>query len=251
MTNHRVSIGVFDSGHGGLDILRELMASVVGDYSYYADTRYLPYGSLEKEKIVERSIEVCDELIKTRGCDLIVVACNTATAYSIDALRQTFTIPFVGVEPYLNYVNKVAATGTFGALVTPNTHNSERFKNLKKLRDPEGKIPILALEKLAPLVEEFLVHKDREALLKELEAIFSEHLPLNWESTILGCTHYPLIAPELSQVLKTQCVSPTKAVVEQVLRLIALSKGELSQSFSYFNSKQEKWREATLTEFLG
>lgn len=250
-----ISLGLFDSGHGGLDILRSLRKKGDFDLSYIADLKFHPYGKKSVDEIVERSLSLCKTLLGEKDCDLIVVACNTATAHAIDELRKTFDVPFVGVEPYLNYINKVPKDhlkkGEVGALVTPNTLNSLRFERLKELRDPDDLISVLAFEELAPLVETYLHDFDDQTLKKALEKIFHSYLPLGWKETILGCTHYPLIQNFLEDLLKTTCVSPTPQVVEQVFRVLEWApKESLREDFDYWNTQESNWRKASLRDFF-
>ncbi len=252
------TIGLFDSGHGGLDLLRTLRKTSEFDLLYIADLKFHPYGKMSIPQIKERSHFLCQELLKKGPCDLIAVACNTATAHAIDDLRKDFSVPFVGVEPYLNYINKAPLEhlqrGGVGALVTPNTLNSDRFKRLKEEKDPNDLVSVLALEELAPLVEDFLTHKDEDLLVDQLKELFRNDLPLNWQETILGCTHYPLISIQLEKVLNTRCISPTPQVVEHIFRLL-LEKPTVSpvisrQDFDYWNTLEGSWRKALLEDFF-
>lgn len=248
-------VGFFDSGHGGLEILRESLDRHNGEFFYIADELYHPYGKMELSELQRRCLDLTDLLVNELKCDVIVLACNTATAYAIDVLRQQFKLPFVGVEPYLNYISTVApekvAAKRVGALVTPNTLKAPRFKELKQKIDPNDLVSVVALGELAPLIEEFMRERDPKTFEEKLSHLFKPLLPLHWEETILGCTHYPLIKDYLEKILKTRCVSPTKAVVDQLIRVAPIGdKERVSGHFQFLNTVSGKWREALITEFL-
>ncbi len=106
-----MKIGVFDSGVGGLIILKEIMSLIPkAEYFYIADDLHVPYGTKGRDFIVERSKYCVDEL-REKGCELVVVACNTATASAIEDLRKTYAIPFVGIEPDLNFLSREKIEG--------------------------------------------------------------------------------------------------------------------------------------------
>lgn len=225
---------------------------------YIADLAYMPYGDLGADQITKRCEEMTEELVRRWNVDLVVVACNTATAYAIENLRKSFTLPFIGVEPYLNYINKVERSEIenhhVGALVTPATLKAPRFLELKKVKDPDGLIEVMAPEKLATKIEELIFHQDRERFKKDLQGIFKNYLPLTWEKMILGCTHYPLVKDELEEIIGALCISPTQSVVEQIMRVLKRSdipdKKLRDIHFSYWNTQEKDWRKASLSEFL-
>ena len=250
-----LKIGFFDSGHGGLDILREAMSRFGADYYFIGDRANHPYGALPIEVLHQRCVELSRILIEEKNCELIVVACNTATAYAIDHLRENFKVPFVGVEPYLNYINRAApekvAHGQVGALVTPNTLKSKRFKELKEQKDPRGLVHAVALAELAPAIEDFVFHRDGVVFEKKLVEIFEGHDFSAWQEAILGCTHYPLVTNHIEKLLNVVGISPTKAIVDQMLRVIGTSEIPSGQEkFWYCDTSNGDWREALMSEFL-
>jgi glutamate racemase len=263
-----LKIGFFDSGHGGLDILSEALTRFEAEYFFIGDRAYHPYGALSIEKLHDRCRELTETLVQEKSCELIVVACNTATAYAVDFLRGHFEVPFVGVEPYLNYINHAGemalAKGQVGALVTPNTLRSKRFKELKEAKDPNNLVEALALAELAPAIESFVFHRDAALFETKLKEIFVDQKLLGWKEAILGCTHYPLVAKHLEATLGIKCISPTVAIVDQMLRVIesmeidkieatksvSSPKKVINRSFQYCDTKTNIWREALMEEFL-
>lgn len=250
-------IGFFDSGHGGLDILQAAMREIQGEYFFIADEKFHPYGAMEIESLLKRCHDLTNELIHSQGCELVVIACNTATVYAIEELRKNFDKPFVGVEPYLNYINHaegdLVKEGSVGALVTPNTMRSQRFEKLKKEKDPQDLVHVEAISELAPAIEGFIHHRDEARFQSELEAMIVGRDFSSWQETILGCTHYPLVSRHLEKALSTKCVSPTPAIIRQMHRILK-HQGPVEkldqESFQYWNTQKTKWQEAALSQFI-
>ena len=122
-------IGIFDSGVGGLSIWKDINQLLPNETTIYiADSSNAPYGEKSKEKITELSIKNT-ELLLAQNCKLIVVACNTATTNSIDKLRKTYAIPFIGIEPATKHAAINTKTGKIGILATKGTLASELFLN--------------------------------------------------------------------------------------------------------------------------
>lgn len=248
-------IGLFDSGIGGFSVLSELLEQMpTADFFYYSDDAHAPYGPKSDEYITERAFVITDELIKQK-VDLIVVACNTATASSIDTLRKKYSeMTFVGVEPYLNAYYKIPEKGKMAVLTTESTGRSERFKRLKERLDPEGHIDHFALKKLAKNVENFYndisfepqFDRDLEEELKPLQNQGYTH-------AILGCTHYPLVRRKIEQILKLTAVSPCRHVAQRVVELSKdkINEGKLSETFHFYSSSNNQWVSKKRNEFLG
>ncbi len=168
--NRSVKIGLFDSGIGGFSILQELFTIFKNaDYFYYSDDAFAPYGPRSDQEITQRAYIITEELLK-KNVDLIVIACNTATASSIDDLRIKYpTIPFVGVEPYLNaYYKMPDGEKKVMVLTTESTGKSERFKRLKSRLDPDSNIDHYSLKNLAKLVESFYYQSTDQKKFREL-----------------------------------------------------------------------------------
>ncbi len=256
-------IGIFDSGHGGLDLLQHLATRHIDwTFKYVADLGFMPYGNKSPELIVERCLKISQILID-QGCDAIIVACNTATAVAIETMRDRFSLPIIGIEPYLNYINKAPAkefnNGELGALVTANTGQSLRFKKLKELRDPLGLVKVEIIEALAPLVEQLIANKDLNDFKEKLRAILSPVSQHGWKEVILGCTHYPLISEFISTELGVSCISPTQYVALQLESRLGQLIGVEQPSnyrdctFDYLNThsgNQTQWSEQKMSDFL-
>lgn len=261
------SIGIFDSGHGGLDILQFLsQAHPDWNFHYVADLLVMPYGNKPLELIQKR----CHEIIhwfEQRGCDAVVMACNTATAMAIDKMREEFSLPIIGIEPYLNYINKAPEKDfqneRLGALVTPNTFESQRFKSLLELRDPLQLVKVETIFELAPLVESLISNRDLPQFKERLLELLSPLKKYRWREVILGCTHYPLIGEFIEEVLEAKCISPTEYVAAQLENRLQWNRDQRSptssntaaptikdQEFEYRNTLTEKWEYKKISDFL-
>lgn len=214
-------LGIFDSGIGGMSVVAALARQVQGPCYYVADTAYGPYGPRHKEYILERAMTITQQLVNWQ-CSLVVVACNTATAAAIKELREKFTLPIVGVEPYLNFLHKTVLPpqAKLGALMTPATCASEKYQQLKQKLDPQHKIQDFALPRLASLIEKAV---DQNYSASAVAAIKEELKPLQGQGLthlILGCTHYPLISALIEDFLAVTCVGPSKAIAQHTCDLL-------------------------------
>lgn len=193
-------IGVFDSGVGGFTVLRELRDLLPGaPLRYLADTAYAPYGSRSPEEIRERSLAIAAHLIE-RGAELVVVACNTATAHAIDALRARWPhLPFVGTEPGIKPAVAATRNRRIGLLATPATAASARLQALIA-RHAEG--CQVVVQGCAGIVDHIEAGDLNGVALRGLVQQYCEPLRVaGVDTALLGCTHYPLIAPRWQAAL--------------------------------------------------
>lgn len=248
-------IGVFDSGIGGFSVLSELIEVFPeAEFFYYSDDAHAPYGPKSDEYITERTYVITDELI-SKGAQMIVVACNTATASSIDALRAKYPqMTFVGVEPYLNAYYKETAPSKMAVLTTESTGKSERFKRLKERLDPKGFIDHYSLKNLARMVEQLYYDPKYEAEFDRL--LEAELAPLKGQGythAILGCTHYPLVKDKIESVLKLKTLYPDPYVAGRV-RELSVAPGEVltpgSESFNFYSSSKPEWVKKSRRDFI-
>jgi glutamate racemase len=193
-TNTGANIGVFDSGVGGFTVLRELRALLpTASLRYLADTAYAPYGNLSPEDIRARSFAITEHLIE-QGAALIVVACNTATAHAIEALRAHWpALPFVGTEPGIKPAVAATRNGRIGLLATPATAASARLRALIERHIGDREVVVQGCPGIVDRIEA------GDLGSAELRALVERHCaPLHAagvDTALLGCTHYPLIEP--------------------------------------------------------
>ncbi|MFN3304737.1 MAG: glutamate racemase [Roseateles sp.] len=190
----RREIGVFDSGVGGFTVLRELRKLLPhARLRYLADTAYAPYGSRSPEEIRARSLAITEHLI-AQGAQLVVVACNTATAHAIETLRTRWpALPFVGTEPGIKPAVAMTRNGRIGLLATPATAASARLQALIERHAKGCEVVVRG----CPGVVEHIEAGDLDSAA--LRQLVDEHCtPLRAagiDTALLGCTHYPLIEP--------------------------------------------------------
>jgi glutamate racemase len=190
----RREIGVFDSGVGGFTVLRELRTLLPhARLRYLADTAYAPYGSRAPEEIRARSFAITEHLI-AQGAQLIVIACNTATAHAIDALRQQWpAVPFVGTEPGIKPAVAASTNGRIGLLATPATARSARLHALIERHAAGHEVTVQGCAGVVDHIEA------GDLGSPELQALVARHcaplLEAGIDTALLGCTHFPLIEP--------------------------------------------------------
>ena len=190
------NIGIFDSGIGGITVLNEIIKLLPNEnYIYYSDSINNPYGDKKDSKIKD----ICDNIVKMlidRNCKIIVVACNTASARTVDYLRDKYKdIKFIAIEPAYKMVHDFAIDRPTLVMATKGTIESERFNLLLKKYDNK-KTYLLSCVGLADIIEE----GNKEQIKKYLEDNLKEYKG-KVQNVVLGCTHYPLIKEEIKQVL--------------------------------------------------
>jgi glutamate racemase len=249
MKSTEEKIGVFDSGIGGFSILSEIMGKIPSiGIDYISDDAFAPYGEKSDDKIIKRS-ELITEILQNRGCSLIVVACNSATAAAIESLRLKYQeTPFVGVEPYinvLNHTNLIPCIRKAAVITTELTGNSRKFAALKTRIDSAGAIDHIITPGLATIVEEILETGFTETLQKKLKLELNPLKLLDLSHLILGCTHYPLIARLIEEELNVATVSSGPFVANRVKDLLSVSGEGSCPSFSFLSTRSMIWEERT------
>ncbi len=192
-------IALFDSGVGGLSVLRHLKRLLPGEkFLYYGDSANAPYGDRSKEQIRAMALGVAERLAK-RGIKALVVACNTATAAAISELRAAYPqLIVVGIEPALKLACDCFPQGTIGVLATEATLHLERFDQLMHTVCREATVIKLPAPGLVELIEAGKGEgEEAQALLRPLLAPWADKL----DAVVLGCTHYPFAAKALSACL--------------------------------------------------
>lgn len=189
-------LGVFDSGLGGLSVVREIRTMLPSeDLLYYADNAYCPYGVRDRQEIQERTVLI-SRLLLDRGAKSIVVACNTASAMAIEHLRDVFPgIAFVGLEPAVKPAAKLTRTMKVGVLATPRTVAGERLRWLIETHANGVEVRTVAATGLVELVEEGVLAG--EPVVKVLRPLLDPMLAAGVDVVVLGCTHYPFLRPEI------------------------------------------------------
>ena len=215
-------IGIYDSGLGGLTVWREVRRALPGEsLVYLGDGKNCPYGSRPREEIVQLADEAVGALV-ARGCKMIVVACNTATAAAIDFLRDKYApLPIVGMEPAVKPACLATKSGVVGVLATERSLDGDLFRRTAA-RYGEG-IEVVAVPGTG-FVE--LVENDREATPEAENIVRQAVAPMltrGADQIVLGCTHYPFLLPVLQHIVEGRGVSvidPSPAVARRVVELL-------------------------------
>ena len=224
----RASIGVFDSGFGGLTVLKELIGHTHdADYLYFGDTARLPYGSKSAETVARYALGAC-HFLEGQGAQLLVIACNTATALALDRISAAAQVPVIGVvEPGAECASVASRSRKVVVLATEATVSSHAYEKALRTCGIEAREKACPL--LVPLVEEGWVdHPVTEQVARiYLSEAFNDH---SADVLLLGCTHYPLLRPLLRRVAPpdVMIVDSAESTATAVSKKLAL--GPLPQS---------------------
>jgi glutamate racemase len=194
-------IGVFDSGLGGLTVVREMIARMPSErFIYVGDSGHAPYGAHSEAEILGFSEGISRFLLSRYHCRGLVIACNTATAAAADSLRSTLSVPVVGMEPAVKPAAAVTKTGKVGILATVGTLSSARFAALLTRYEGDGSVEFLMQP--CPGLPEAVEEGRTDA--PETRALVEQYVrPLLAEGAdtlVLGCTHYPVLRPLIAKV---------------------------------------------------
>jgi glutamate racemase len=218
-------VGIFDSGLGGLSILRHIRAQLPHEHLLYvADTGFAPYGDKSEHVVAERSLAVARFLVE-RGAKAIVVACNTATISAVKLMRASFPdLPIVGVEPGLKPAAAATRTGKVGVLATERTLAGAKFLQLRD-QVTEATGAQFLLQPCRGLVDKIELG-DTEGTLQLLHRYVTPLLDAGADTLVLGCTHYPLVQAAIEDVIASTgareiaLVDTGEAVARQLVRLL-------------------------------
>ncbi|MFV0290152.1 MAG: glutamate racemase [Mangrovibacterium sp.] len=265
---NKQAIGVFDSGYGGLTVLRELVAQLpTHDFIYLGDNARAPYGTRSFEVIYEYTLQAVNELFN-RGCELVILACNTASAKALRTIQQN-DLPRIAphkrvlgvIRPSIEFVSEQSKTGHVGVLATSGTVVSEsypiefkkwsngRISNCAQHACPMW-VPIIENNEINTLGAQYFIARDLNVLLEKDPLI---------DQLILGCTHYPLLIEQIKKELGNRSIN----VVEQG-KVVALSLVNYLQrhpdmdarisrnsTIEYLTTEQASLFESRAQNFLG
>lgn len=194
-------IGVIDSGVGGLTVAYELMRQLPKErLLYFGDTLRCPYGSRSKEEVKQFTLEIVSFLIK-QNVKMIVIACNTATAFALDALKKKFTIPIIGViQPGARAAIKHTKNNQIGVLGTEGTISSNEYPKALQQINQHLHVISLACPSFVPLVEQGIVSGPQAKRVVK-ETLLPLKKKTNIDTLVLGCTHYPLLEQIIQQIM--------------------------------------------------
>jgi glutamate racemase len=214
-------IGVFDSGIGGLTVAHEIMRQLPREsVMYFGDTARVPYGPKSPETVRRYSREIAG-FLASEGVKGIVIACNTATAHALTALRAEMDLPVIGViEPGARAAVRATRSGHIGIIGTAGTIKSGAYERAIRELDPNARTTAKPCPLLVPLIEEGWTDHEATRLVAEeyLEPLMREHI----DTLVLGCTHYPLLKPLLSEVLgpEVQLIDSAEQTAAETARVL-------------------------------
>lgn len=191
-------IGIFDSGIGGLTVLKKIIEKLPNEeYIYYADTDNVPYGTKPKEEVREYIREAVEFLI-SRNVKAIVIACNTATSIAVEDLRKKYTIPIIGIEPAAKPAVENRGKKRVLIMATPTTIKEEKLKDLLKHLNATEYVDLVAMPRLVEFAEkeDFKSNEVKGYIEEELKDYNLE----DYSELVLGCTHFPFFKEILAEI---------------------------------------------------
>lgn len=237
-------IGLFDSGSGGLSVLREIVRLLPDEkYVYYSDNAHCPYGEKSPEYIRERCREIV-RLLLDKGADIIVVACNTATAAAIQVLREEFPVRFIGMEPAVKPAALGTRTGVVGVLATAGTLKGSKYLTTKGNFEDGCTIVEHVGQGFVELVENG--NLKGEAAEEVVRTSLQPLLDAGADTIVLGCTHYPFLLPVLRKLAGpgVRFIDPAPAVARHLIYVMVqerlLSEREATRALAKVIELAEK-----------
>jgi glutamate racemase len=255
------TILVFDSGLGGLTVLREVVAARAdAHYVYVADDAFFPYGHHGEDEIIARVVPLMGQLIGTHDPDLVVIACNTASTLVLSHLRAVYSVPFVGTVPAIKPACAQSKTRRVSVLGTKGTVKREYTKALIRDFAQGCEVTLVGSPELASLAERELGgHEISDgAILAELVPCFvgdAADAGARTDIVVLACTHYPLLLDRMKRLAPwpVEWIDPAPAIARRVSELLGASEGGIAESGAemIFTSNRVHGLGATLTPFFG
>lgn len=221
-TDPHAPVGIFDSGLGGLSVLRAVRSALPDEaLLYVADSLYAPYGERDDDFITDRTLAIGEWLV-SRGAKALVVACNTATAQSIAVARERLTIPVIGVEPGIKPAALLSQTRVVGVLATAATLRSPRFQSLLDRHAGDCHFMPQAGHGLVQAVERCDI--DTPDVIALLRGYIQPMLDANADTLVLGCTHYPFLVDAIRSITGTSLalIDTSVAIARQLERQLEL-----------------------------
>ena len=244
MLDCRAPVAVFDSGLGGISVLRELVRTLPREnYLYFGDSLHAPYGTKTPQEVITLSLQAADRLL-SQGAKALVVACNTATSAAIRTLRKTYPeLAIVGTEPAIKPAVERHPGGRILMLATAMTVQEEKFQRLKAQYDDQAQIIPIACSGLMEYVEQGILRgaEVEGYLLDKLEP----YLKVPIDAVVLGCTHYPFLRGAIRRIVgrRPEIIDGSIGIARQLERRLEeqglLNPGDVSGKVEFQNSLDE------------
>jgi glutamate racemase len=255
------TILVFDTGLGGLTVLREIVkVRPDAHYVYVADDAFFPYGNLSEDRIIARAVPLMGELIAAHGPDLVVIACNTVSTLVMSHLRENYRVPFVGTVPAIKPACAQSKTKRVSVLGTRGTVNREYTRALIRDFAQGCEVTLVGSAELASLAEAALRGldvSDRD-IAAEIAPCFigeNEEESARTDTVVLACTHYPLLMDRLVRLAPwpVDWIDPAPAIARRVTDLLGPAGGDADHAGAemIFTSGRPHRLKRALTPFFG
>jgi len=234
-------IGILDSGLGGLSVFNEIRTRMPDeDIIYIGDSAWCPYGPRSTKEIQRRVFIITDYLI-AQGCKIIVIACNSATIAAIEALRATYPLPFVGMEPAVKPAAGITETGTIGVMATEASIAGEKFHKL--VHDHAHSHGVTVITRPCPNFVHLVEHGDLDSPIAQ-RIVEEETIPLieaGADVLVLGCTHYPFLRPLIQTAAgeKIKILDTGNAVARHVKELLTEKSDHNTPSYRIFTTGEK------------
>jgi glutamate racemase len=258
MMPSRQTILVFDTGLGGLTVLREVVrARPDARYVYVADDEYFPYGHRSEEEIIARVVPLFGELIRTHSPDLVVIACNTASTLVLSHLRAAYDVPFVGTVPAIKPACAGSTSRRVSVLGTRGTVRREYTQKLIRDFSAGCEVTLVGSAELASLAEAALRGSEvSDAVLHaEIAPCFVEDGTARTDTIVLACTHYPLLLDRLVRLAPwpVDWIDPAPAIARRVVDLLGPARGDAAAADAemIFTSGRPQLLSEALAPFFG
>ncbi|MDD5108150.1 MAG: glutamate racemase [Candidatus Omnitrophica bacterium] len=249
------SIGVFDSGVGGLTVAREIIRQLPNEnIVYFGDTARVPYGIKSPQTVIRFSIENILFLLK-QDVKLICVACNTASSFALPVIKNHFRAPIIGViTPGVREAVYASQNKRIGVIGTKGTIKSRTYEIEIKQLDPKAKVTVVACPLFVPFVEEGWL--SGEVVLSVAKEYLKPLREAGVDTVILGCTHYPLLKPVIQEILgkNVTLIDSAKQVAFEVKKILAsedmLNRGK-GGKHKFYVSDNPEWFSSLAQRFMG
>lgn len=247
-TVSKAPIGVFDSGVGGLTVVKEIMNQIPGEsIVYFGDTARVPYGSKSKATITGYTRQIV-KFLQAQNVKAIVIACNTASAFALETVSAEIDIPMIGViKPGAVMAARTTKNGRIGVIATEGTIQSRIYNDYLSATNPQVRVFGKACPLFVPLVEEGWV--DDPVTMEVAKRYISELMPFDIDTLVLGCTHYPLLRNTIQKVVGDQVMLVNPALeTAKSLKEFLTNEGLLNESGQtehhfYVSDGAEKFRQ--------
>lgn len=248
-----MSIGIFDSGIGGLTVLREAIRLMPNeDYLYYADTKHVPYGTKPKDEVRGYIFDAAD-FFESQGVGALVVACNTATSIAINDLRERYSFPIIGMEPAVKPAVLKADDRRVLVLATPITVREKKLHDLVEKLDSEDIVDLHALPGLVEFAEKFIF--DEDAVIPYLLDEFSRYDLKEYGAVVLGCTHFVFFRKHFERILPqgVDILDGNQGTINRLMKVLGNSKSDYDGegNVEFYCSGEKEIDDSKYRRYLG